>query len=559
MEQLRAAFRSLAEYWPAKRPRIPEAIASMTQRAISESADDAADGATDVGGSRDQRKSHFTDSKEANDFDKFFLNGSTLDGHLTAAATVLRVVTQHAPKDPYSGLSPEQLAAVFATIDAFPSAGTDAERITEDLEILIRNSVSLSHPRTIGHLLAPPAIPALLAEILISALNQSLDVFETSPAATIIEQALIDQICREFGLPESADGTFTPGGTHSNYAALLLARDHWLDLNLDWPAKRLGLPPDAHRFRIVCSEAAHFSIEKAAAQLGLGTNAVVRVDVDDDHRIVTAALRKTLNRLRREGDIPIALVATAGTTDFGAIDDLMECAQIAAQEGIWLHVDAAYGGGLAFSERFRSRLEGVDLADSVSIDFHKMLWQPASCGLLLLADSSRFGLTTHRADYLNPLENKATGIPDLVDKSLLTTRRFDALKVWLTLRTLGRQRIDEMIGRVLHLAQRGRVMIDANNRLELLHKPELGCLVFRYRTAAEQLSDDVNRQIHQRLMRDGRAMIATTRIRGRVCMKLTLLNPLLREEDLWSVIDEINEMGARVEASLTVASDTDGI
>ncbi|UMP06876.1 aspartate aminotransferase family protein [Amycolatopsis sp. EV170708-02-1] len=489
-----------------------------------------------------------TDSRP---YDELFLDRSNLAEHLATISTILGMLTQYAEKESYSGRSPAELSTSLTGADPFPEAGIGQDAMANDLEFLVRNSISLTHPATIGHLLCPPVIPALQAEVLISALNQSLDVFETSPAATMIEKTLIARICEEFGMPASSDGTFTPGGTHSNYAALLMARDHWLQKNMNWSAKRSGLPTRSQDFRIICSESAHFSIEKAAAQLGLGTDAVVRIPVDDGHRMKTGSLLRTVQNMKRRGKIPIALVATAGTTDFGAIDDLTACAEVATEAGMWLHADAAYGGGLMFSERHRDRLAGIELADSISVDFHKMLWQPASCGLLLVGASSNFSLMTHRAAYLNPLEDKVAGIPNLVDKSLLTTRRFDALKVWVSLRTLGKRRIGDMIGHVLDLAQRTREMIESTGRLKMLHKPELGCLVFRYEPAADRFSDSVNRQIQQTLMSAGRAMIATTRIQEKLCLKLTLLSPTVREEDLQSLVHEIVDTGRRLEATLT--------
>jgi L-2,4-diaminobutyrate decarboxylase len=531
--------------------------ATMTQTMADHFDGDSPDSGMDVSSFELSQRSAARMSMDQ-EFDEFFLSESNLDEHLVAVSKMLGALTRHAAKGPYSGSTPAELAAMLIDVDPFPGVGIAPEEMERDLELIVRNSILLTHPRSIGHLLGPPVIPALQAEVLISALNQSLDVFETSPVATIFEQTLIARICREFGLPTSADGTFTPGGTHSNYAALLLARDYWLEQNLGWSAKRSGLPACARDFRILCSDAAHFSVEKAAAQLGLGTDAVIRVPVDDRHRIRTDSLAEEIDLLRRDGKIPIAIVATAGTTDFGAIDDLTACAGIATDAGIWLHVDAAYGGGLAFSQRYRARLDGIESADSISVDFHKMLWQPASCGLLLLGDSARFSLITHRADYLNPVENKVAGIPDLVDKSLMTTRRFDALKVWLSLRTLGKRRIDDMIGHVLDLAQRAAGMIGADDRLEMLHRPELGCLVFRYVPEADYISDVVHRQIQQALMAGGRAMIATTRVRGKACLKLTLLSPLVRDQDLRTLIREISDIGRKLETDLLVSGHSDG-
>src|SRR5262249_19704955 len=222
--------------------------------------------------------------------------------------------------------------------------------------------------------------------------------------------------------------------------------------HLDWRVQERGLPPEASRFRILCSELAHFSVAKSAAQLGLGTGAVVPVAADADYQMCPHDLGKLLARLKKEGLIPSAVVATAGTTDFGSIDPLPEIAVRAFAAGAWLHVDAAYGGALLFSAKHRDRLAGLELADSVTLDFHKLFWQPISCGALLVRDVASFDLMKLNADYLNPEEHEALGIPDLVTRSVLTTRRFDALKLWVSLRALGRRELAAMIDRTLELA-----------------------------------------------------------------------------------------------------------
>jgi len=236
--------------------------------------------------------------------------------------------------------------------------------------------VVVSHPDTAAHLHCPPLQAALAAEAVISALNQSMDSFDQAPMATILEQKFFQWLTAEVEFPAGANGTFTSGGTQSNYMGLLLARDSFLKSRLRWPAQRKGLPPEAARMRVLCSEAAHFSVEKSAAQLGIGTGAVVKVAVDGEFRMRPESLRSVLDDMRAESMFPFAIVATAGTTDFGSVDPLPEIVDLARSAGAWLHVDAAYGGVLLFSRRHRHQLEGVASADSVSLDFHKLFWQP---------------------------------------------------------------------------------------------------------------------------------------------------------------------------------------
>src|SRR5262249_53886874 len=217
-----------------------------------------------------------------------------------------------------------------------------------------------------------------------------LDSFDQAPAATVVELLLLRWLCRQAGLPATADGTMTAGGTLSNSMGLLLARDTWCRKRHGWSVREQGLPPEARRCRILCSEMAHFSVDRAAAQLGLGTEAVVKVAVDADYRLCLRDLDRQLALLAARGQFPLAIVATAGTTDVGAIDSLADVAARARAAGAWLHVDAAYGGALLFSERHGRRLHGLDQADSLTLDFHKLCWQPISCGAFLVREAAHF-------------------------------------------------------------------------------------------------------------------------------------------------------------------------
>lgn len=376
----------------------------------------------------------------------------------------------------------------------------------------------------------------LAAEVVLTGLNQSMDSFDQAPAATAVEQRLVRWLSREAGFPAAADGTMTPGGTVSNYTALLLARDGWCRTHLGWAAMDWGLPPEARRFRVLCSELAHFSVAKSAAQLGLGTAAVVPVAADADFRMCPRDLHRQLARLARDGGIPLAVVATAGTTDFGSVDPLPAVAAAGRAAGAWVHVDAAYGGALLFSARHRHRLAGLDLADSVTLDFHKLFWQPISASTLLVRDAARFDPIKLNVDYLNPEEHEAIGIPDLVTRSGMPTRRFDALKVWVSLRTLGRRKLGAMIDRTVELAAVAADEVRADPRLELAHDPGLGCGVFRYLPADPAAAERVNLAIRRRLFDTGRAVVGHTRVRGAGFLKLTMMNPCTRPAEVAELV-----------------------
>jgi L-2,4-diaminobutyrate decarboxylase len=465
------------------------------------------------------------------------------DAITRAADALIRAL----PREPYSGLGPAELARLVAESPCAPE-GVGLTDALGEVRTVIANSVAVAHPFTAAHLHCPPLIPALAAEVILTALNQSMDSFDQAPAATVVEERLLRWLCREAGLPATADGTMTPGGTLSNYTGLLLARDSWCQTHLRWRVQERGLPPEASRFRVLCSELAHFSVAKSAAQLGLGTGAVVPVAADQNFQMCPRDLARRLARLKSEGLFPIAVVATAGTTDFGSIDPLPAIAAAARTAGAWMHVDAAYGGALLFSPQHRGRIAGLELADSVTLDFHKLFWQPISCGAVLVRDAARFDLIRLNADYLNPEEHEALGIPDLVTRSVLTTRRFDALKLWMSLRVLGRRELAAMIDRTLELAALAHDAIARHPRLEPIHNPRLGCVVFRYRPHDPTAdADGLNAAIPRQLFDAGRAVVGHTRVRGRPCLKFTFLNPCTSPAAVEELVDLVAAQGEELE------------
>lgn len=254
-----------------------------------------------------------------------------------------------------------------------------------------------------------------------------------------------------------------------------------------------------------------------------------------------SALHAALDQCRAEDLEPMAVVATAGTTDFGSIDPLREIADIAEQAEVWMHVDAAYGCGLLVSRR-RHLLDGIQRADSLTVDYHKSFFQPVSSSAVLVRDRATLRHVTHHADYLNPAASAARGVPNQVDKSLQTTRRFDALKLWLTLRILGADAVGELFDEVIGLAAEAWQMLDADPRFEVVIRPSLSTLVFRFVPAAgatHELCDRVNMHARQALLMSGEGVVAGTKIGERHYLKVTLLNPLTTMRDIQVVLDLI--------------------
>ncbi|MFF7014208.1 MULTISPECIES: aspartate aminotransferase family protein [Streptomyces] len=462
------------------------------------------------------------------------LNNTTAEHYRrTVTAGVERVAAKLAVSErPFSGVGVDELSTVVDAIDLDRPLGDATAALDELDEVYLRDAVYFHHPRYLGHLNCPVVIPAVLGEAVLSAINSSLDTWDQSAGGTLMERRLIDWTTERIGFGPAADGVFTSGGTQSNLQALLLAREE---------AK--ARPEHHTRLRVFTSECSHFSVQKSAKLLGLGPDAVVPVPVDSNKRMQAVALARALESCVAEGAVPMAVVATAGTTDFGSIDPLPEIAALCEQFATWMHVDAAYGCGLLASRERRGLLEGIAHADSVTVDYHKSFFQPVSSSAILVRDRATLRHATYHAEYLNPRRMAEERIPNQVDKSLQTTRRFDALKLWMTLRVMGADGIGELFDEVCDLATEGWKLLAADPRFDVVVQPRLSTLVFRYIPSVVTSPDDIDRaNLHARkaLFASGEAIVAGTKVGARQYLKFTLLNPETTVEDIAAVLDLIS-------------------
>ncbi|MDI9222812.1 aspartate aminotransferase family protein [Pantoea sp. EA-12] len=420
------------------------------------------------------------------------------------------------------------------TLDFNPNGLGNQAAIERAIEYFLKDSLSVHHPQCVAHLHCPSLVVSQAAEVLINATNQSMDSWDQSPSATIIEVKLIEWLRAQVGYPAGDAGVFTSGGTQSNLMGLMLARDAFY-ARQGHSVQQNGITGDLRKIKVLCSENAHFSVQKNMALLGHGYQSVVQVKSDEFARMDVADLKAKLAQAEANGEQILAIVATAGTTDAGAIDPLREIAGIAAERNIWVHVDAAWGGALLLSEKYRDYLDGLELVDSVTLDFHKQYFQTISCGAFLLKDERHYELMRYQAAYLNSEFDEEAGVPNLVSKSLQTTRRFDALKLWMGLEALGQKQYAAIIDHGVTLAQEVAKFVASEPRLELVMQPQLASVLFRYRP--EQLTDIAqialfNQRIGDALLDSGRANVGVTENQGVTCLKLTLLNPTVTLEDI---------------------------
>ncbi|MFH4593551.1 pyridoxal phosphate-dependent class III aminotransferase [Vibrio alginolyticus] len=481
---------------------------------------------------QDEWKKHFIHTGEmgSNEF------ASVMNHTTTAMKSVFEQVTA-----PYSGMDPKALEAAIHDVDLDNGNAPLKTVIDDAAELVAKNAIFTQHPDCIAHLHTPPLMPAIAAEAMIAALNQSMDSWDQASSATYVEQKVVNWLCDKYELGEKADGIFTSGGTQSNQMGLMLARDWIADKLSAHSIQKLGLPEYADKLRIVCSKKSHFTVQKSASWMGLGEKAVMTVDANADGTMDVTKLDEVLNQAKAEGLIPFAIVGTAGTTDHGAIDDLDFIADMAAKHDMWMHVDGAYGGALILSSQ-KTRLKGCERAHSISVDFHKLFYQTISCGALLVNDKSNFKFLLHYADYLNREHDE---LPNLVDKSIATTKRFDALKVFMTMQSVGPKALGDMYDHLLEQTLEVADMIRDNKHFELLAEPSLSTVLFRAKHESADL-DELNKTLRLEALTRGIAVLGETIVDDKTALKFTILNPCLTMADFESLLSKINTLAAEL-------------
>ncbi|WP_405781613.1 pyridoxal phosphate-dependent decarboxylase family protein [Streptomyces sp. NBC_00859] len=387
-----------------------------------------------------------------------------------------------------------------------PDTGTGAEEALRTLvHAIAEGAADPADPRCAAHLHCPPLAVAAAADLAASALNPSMDSWDQAPAASELETLVTRALAAE--IYPAGDALITTGGSESNQLALLLARE------------RHGA------VRIVCGDNAHHSLHRAAWLLGLPEPLTVP---SPSGVIDLAALDEVLAGTHG----PALVTATAGTTDAGLIDPLPEIADLCDRHGAELHVDAAYGGPLLFSALHKPLLAGLDRAHSVTLDLHKLGWQPVAAGILAVPRPAALDALTHQAEYLNADDDTEAGLPDLLGRSLRTTRRPDVLKIAVTLRALGRTGLAALVDRTCAIAAELADLVEAHPGLELYDRPTISTVLFRP-TGAD---DATVAAVRRTLLTEGHAVLGRARADNRLWFKATLLNPHATTGDLEALL-----------------------
>jgi aromatic-L-amino-acid decarboxylase len=367
-----------------------------------------------------------------------------------------------------------------------------------------------------------------LGDLYASVLNQNVTAWRSAPAAVTIERTVVKSLAAAIGC-DGFVGTFTSGGSLGNLMALAMARESRAPANED------GAQPGAV---VYASEEVHMSIPKAVAMLGLGRASLRLIPVDENMRIQVPALETAIARDREAGRRGIALVGSAGTIMSGAIDPLAELADVARRNELWFHVDGAYGAAAALAQP--EKFVGMSRADSISLDAHKWLYQPLDCSMLLYRDedAARHAFA-YSAEYVKTASDDPIAGFAFFDQTIELSRRFRALKLWLSLRYHGLTAFRAAIAENIEQAKLLAKLIDAEPSLELLAPVELSAVCFRWANAETDTLNDLNEEILREVNQAGRVWLSNASIRGAVGLRACITNHRTTEQDVRTVVEEV--------------------
>jgi L-2,4-diaminobutyrate decarboxylase len=400
---------------------------------------------------------------------------------------------------------------------------------------VLGNSNHLHHPRYVGHQVSAPLPLAVLCDFVSSLLNNGMAVYEMGPASTAMEHNVLRWMAGQLGLPESAGGVLTSGGSAGNLTALLAARQAKAGFDA-WNEGASAGPP----LTVLVAETAHYCLARSTKVMGWGAGGLTPVPVDANFRLRPDALEGALAAATRAGRRPIAVVASAGSTSTGAFDPLDAVADFCQRHGLWFHVDGAHGASAALSPTFRHQLKGIERADSVVWDAHKMMMMPALITAVLFRDGSRsFEAFAQEASYLFGQDTRPWN--DIGLRTLECTKEMMALKLYTCLSLLGTRLFSDYVTATFELARRFAQRLQASGDFEVPVSPDCNILCFRHTPRGVPASrlDALQSRLRQRLITQGDFYLVQTTLPTGVYLRTTLINPLTTDAELDALMEAL--------------------
>lgn len=448
-----------------------------------------------------------------------------------------------------SKATPDELVELFD--EPLPLDGVGFGEIFEQIgRDLIPHAMNIPSPRYFGLFNPTPLPVAVWADAVASAINQNGAAWRNSPSLSVVEVRVLRWLCQLVGYGPESFGTLTSGGSEANLVGLKCARDRAVEGARDLGLRTKGSPG---RLVVYASEQYHYSFIKSVDILGLGRESLRKIDTDSRFHIRTDLLREAIMRDIQEGHTPVCVAGAAGATSTGIVDPLDELADIAREFGLWFHVDAAYGGALAFSEKHKWRLRGLERADSVAFDPHKWMFVPFECGALLVRGGGRvlrdaFDITP---EYLSENRGGADVEYDFFRYGQLGTRSGMALKVWAALKSLGVRGYAEVVDRQIELVNYLASRFDELEEFERVGEVETALCCARFvpawaRAKSPEEQDELQRALQQRVERSGGAWLATTVLHGRRALRINVNSFLTERRHIDYLVELLRHEGTKL-------------
>jgi glutamate/tyrosine decarboxylase-like PLP-dependent enzyme len=414
------------------------------------------------------------------------------------------------------------------------------------------------HPRFMAYITGAGTVPGAAADLLAAGINMNLGGWRLSPSGSEIERGLIRWLAGAFGLPPEAGGLIVSGGAMANFTALKAARDH----QLGYEVRSRGVAASGP-VAVYASEEVHVTTDRAVDMLGLGTDSLRRIPFDDDYRMRMDALADAVRTDRAAGVRPLIVVATAGTVATGSIDLLPEIADLCRAEGLWMHVDGAYGGPAVLSDELRPLFVGIERADSIAFDPHKWMYTPHSGGCVLVRDERLLqNAFQAEASYVHEDEERTDHEVDFGRLGAQFSRGFQALKIWVSLLAHGRRAYSERIAHDAALARYLADRVEAHDAFELATPARLSICCFRFAPpdlakgtdGVEGYLDRLNERIMTEIQADARVYISNAVLGERFVLRACVVNFRTEAQDMDAVLEVAEEIGTRLDAELRPAA-----
>ncbi|WP_425658489.1 pyridoxal phosphate-dependent decarboxylase family protein [Tenacibaculum ascidiaceicola] len=440
-------------------------------------------------------------------------------------------------KKPVASASRKEMDSIF--LQEAPNEGMSAEKVLDFvMDNVIPNSTVISHPKAYSFVPGPSNFISTMADSLATGFNIFSGGWMVSPAAAELEIVTMNWLLKMYNFPvEKGGGIFTSGGSMANLTALVTAR-------------RLKCGDDFSKAVIYLSDQAHSSNIKAIRVLGFKKEQIRILPTDLEFRISINKLKNAIAKDRLEGLQPFCYIASAGTTNTGTVDPLDEIADICEEEDLWFHIDGAYGGAAILAEKGAKALRGIERADSLTVDPHKWFYQPYEIGCLLVKDASWLsGTFSEKPEYLRDIEGNESEI-NFYDYGIQLTRRFRALKFYMSIKTYGLDAFKEAVTYNIQLADDVEKMLRKSRNWEIISPATLAVINFRYNPIGLNLDekeiDELNQKISQKIMESREAFLVTTILNKQVVLRMCLINPKTTMDDIKETLELCHQFGEEI-------------